>query len=232
MATNTSRVKLRQPQRGNAGDPNDPVNVTIDWNAAADILDDGIGAPSYTSSSHSANPYDGKIEAETDTGLLAVWDATAVAWIKYAIDGAHGNKGNALQNVDSANFTSASGESGPFLSITFTSELSARYWYEVFLYLEQSAGTVPANCTLRARFAAGASVTTAGTQIGSDWKADLVGAINQEIDFHKIFEFVPNVAGNCTVGIFLVVNSAGDTVHVEADANSNLCMAEVRDVGV
>lgn len=232
MATNTSRVKLRQPQRGNAGDPNDPVNVTIDWNNNADVMDDGIGAPSYTSATHSATPFDGKCEYETDTGLLAVWDASAVSWIKYAVDGSQGNKGTNTVGVDSADFTSASGESGPLLPVTFTSEVGVRYWYEFYLYLEQSAGSVPANCTLRVRFAAGASVTTAGTQIGSDFKADLVAALNQEIDFDKIYEFVPNVAGNVTVGVFLVVNSAGDTVHMEANNDENQCFSQVRSVGV
>lgn len=234
MATQTSRIKFRRPERGLAGAPNDIVNIDTDWNASADVIDDGVGAPSYTSGTHSSNPYDGKIEYETDTSLLAVWDANGNQWRRYPSDtsAARGRVGSTTRVADTADQTSGSGEMGPHMSVTFTAESDRRYWTELFFYLEQVAGVEPANSVYRMRWAAGGAVTTAGTQIGSDSLANCTDTPGRENDFHKIFEFVPGINGTVTVGFFLLVTSGGgDSVHVEANAAENTCYMYVEDVG-
>lgn len=236
MATQSSRVKFRKPERGAGGAPNDPVNIVIDWNQSMDRADDGVGWPNYTSSTHTSGSslYDGKCEYETDTGLLAVWDANASTWRKYPIDGfAKGRVGSTSRSSDTASQTSASGEQGPHMSITFTAESDRRYWVEYFVYLEQDAGTEPANCAIRMRFASGGAVTTAGTLIGAESLANITDTPGREADFHKIYEFVPAINGTVTVGLFVIVTSAGgDSVHVEANGTNNLCTMIVRDMGV
>jgi len=234
VSSQTSRLKLRRPERGLAGSANDPVNIIIDWNAAADVLDDGVGAPNYTSGTHSANPYDGKIEYETDTKLLAIWDKVGNQWRRYPTDASssRGMMGRTTRAADTADFTSASGETGPHMSVTISAEADRRYWVEVFFYLEQVLGVEPANCTYRIRYAAGGAVTTAGTQIGSDSLANCTDTPGRENDFHKIFTVAPGINGNVTFGLFLTVTSGGaDSVHIEANAAENLCTLTVDDKG-
>lgn len=233
MAGQTPRVKLRLPGRGAGVDSNDPVNIVLDWNNSMDTLDDAVGFPGYTSTTHSLNPFDGKCEYETDTDLLAVWDASTLKWIKYPGDNqSMGLRGSGTVSAASAGFTTASGEQPTGLQASFTCVASRRYWVEWFTYVEQSAGTSPSSSALRLRYAAGASVTTAGTLIGGETVANTTHGVAKEDDFHKIYEVVPNINGQVTIGLFIIVTSAGDTVKINGNASHLQGYMSIKDVGI
>lgn len=225
MAQNTTRLGLRK-----AG-YTDPESVVPDINNNLDKIDDSVNANIFTSSTRPLNAYDGRLIYETDTRLIAIFTNSA-GWAYIGGDAyARGKKAVITSDVDSATTTN-NVEIGPYISVTFTSELARRYWVEVAYCLSFTGGSgAGINGLPRVRWAAGNTVTTGGTQLGSDAIANLVYNAGTSQDFWNQFEFVPNVAGNITIGLFL--NTTSTTKNIFFDqATDRSAFLLTRDVGL
>jgi hypothetical protein len=224
MSSNTSRLILRK------ADYTDPESVIPDINNNWDKIDDAINANVFTSSTRPANPYEGRLIYETDTKLLAIF--ISGAWTYVGGDGyARGKRAVITSDVNSAT-TINNVEIGPYISITFTSEINRRYWIETVYSSGWTSGGTGNSVTVqpRVRWAAGNSVTTGGTQLGSDAIANTVTGVNTTQDFFQQFEVVPNINGNVTVGLFLTTPSTTKNVaFMQSTDRSAFLLA--RDVG-
>lgn len=102
-------------------------------------------------------------------------------------------------------------------SLTWTAVAGLRYRYEVSgVWFGNNVGD---QLGLRVRYAAGASVTSAGTQAGGDTAYDITSAL----------KYVPlplnrwtpsNLSGQYTIGLFLRRTSGAGTVSIEAAATN------------
>lgn len=221
----TSRMGLRKPVA------TDTVNVVLDINGNLDIIDDSLGLSPYPSSGRPANPYPGKLIQVTDTGQIEGW--TGSAWTAFGGGGAIGKMGSANMTADSASYTSASGEVGPHMSVTFTADAARRYWVESMIFLALSSGSTRAVTNFKVRRAAGAAVTTAGTQIGSSAPYTAFRGPNGATCYRKIHEIAPGISGQVTVGTFLqVVTGGGVPVTIKGNSAEFKNTLIVRDVGV
>jgi hypothetical protein len=234
MATNTSRVKLRRPQKGVSGDPNDPINVLLDWNAALDEIDDGVGMPDYTSTTHSNDPFEGKIEFETDTGLYAIWDAFKNDWITFPGESqAKGFMGEVFRTSFAPLLAVADNEVLQPLTLTWTAEAGRRYWVEFIAYVIPTAGTPPFAVVPRIRGAVGASVTIAGSQLGGDYNLNMTHGLSKTEHTHRLYEWLPGVNGQVTVGLTLQVANGGATARAQLHGDAeHVNWLMVRDVGI
>lgn len=222
MPSFTSRLKLRKP------DYTDPESVITDINNNFDIIDSVVNANFYTSSTRPVG-FAGRLIYETDTKLLALY--TDGAWTYVGGDAyARGKRAIITSDVNSAT-TINSVEIGPYISITFTAEAARRYWIETAYNISwTSGGGTSVTAVPRVRWAAGVSVSTAGTQLGTDPICNAVYGQNNPQDFWQQFEFIPNINGNVTVGLFLFTTSTTKNVcfHQATDRSAILL---ARDVG-
>lgn len=222
MAVNTSRISLRKPGY------TDPEFVIPDINNNWDKIDAFINANTFTSSTRPLDTYDGRLIYETDTKLVAIF-LTGSGWGYIGGDGyARGKRAVITSDVNSGTTTIA--EIGPFISVTFTAEAGRRYWVETAFCLDFTGAPVTASYRPRIRWAAGASVTTAGTQLGSDIISNTVYGPGFPQDYWHQFEFVPNINGNVSVGLFLAGIDSARTIFF-AQAVDRSAMLFVRDVG-
>jgi len=236
MATTTDRAKMRRPQKGVAGDPNDTVQVALDWNTSMDVIDLGMGMPSVTSSSHTVTPYDGQMEYETDTDMISVWDDALNKWVLFPGD--RQSRGRIAENTlqaSTASQATAAGEQGPHYTLAFTAMVGRRYTVEVFGYVESTAGTMPNHNTVRVRVNNSATPpTTASAQLDGDYIVNNVRGLLKPQYFHTTYTWVPNVNGTVTIGVFLEVTSGGDSAHFKAGnaASGYMHWIGVKDVGI
>lgn len=225
MAINTARLGLRKPGY------TDPESVIPDVNNNLDKIDAIVNANVFTSSTRPLNPHSGRLIYESDTKLVAIFTNSS-GWTYIGGDAyARGKKAVITSDVDSATTTN-NVETGPYISVTFTSELARRYWVEVAYALSFTGGTgAGINGLPRVRWAAGNTVTTGGTQLGSDAISNAVYTANTPQDFWNQFEFIPNVAGNITIGLFL--NTTSTTKNIFFDqATDRSAFLLARDVGL
>lgn len=222
MAQNTSRIGLRKPGY------TDPESVIPDINNNWDKIDAFINANTFTSSTRPPAPHDGRLIYETDTKLVAIF-LTGSGWSYIGGDGfARGKR--AVVTSDANSGTTTTPEIGPYISVTFTAETNRRYWVETAFDLDFTGAPVTATYRPRIRWAAGASVTTAGTQLGSDLISNTVYGPGFPQDYWHQYEFVPNVNGNISVGLFLAGIDAARTIFFSAQVDRSSVLF-VRDVG-
>lgn len=223
MAINTPRLGLRKTSY------TDPENVVTDINNNWDKVDTAINANTFTSSTRPLGAHEGRLIYETDTKLVAIF--TGGGWSYVGGDGfARGKRAVITSDVDSAS-TINNVEIGPFISITFTAEQLRRYWVETVYCIAFTGGSGAGISGLpRIRWAAGGTVTTAGTQLGSDAIANLVYSPGASQDFWNQFEFVPNINGSVTVGLFLSTTSTTKNVFFD-QATDRSAFLLARDVG-
>lgn len=232
MATLTTRLKLRQPERGALGAPNDPVNVLTDYNASLDSIDSKVNCFVCTSANRPVTPFQGQFIFETDTGDVRNWSGTSWDWVSNE-SSPKGIRQIGVSSVDSANVTGVA-EGAKRCEAVFTAESTRRYWVEGYFYLiEDAASASPCSCSIRLRWAAGGAVTTAGAQIGSDKFAHLIKANNTGHDFYKIWEIAPGILpdGQVAIAMFLVVSTATKLARF-AGAAARVNRLIVRDVGI
>lgn len=223
MAINTPRLGLRKPGF------TDPEQVITDVNNNLDKIDAAVNANVFTSSTRPANPHDGKLIYETDTKLIAIWSKNLGRWDYIGGDGyARGKRAVVTSDVNSSLTTNT--EIGPYISITFTVETARRYWIETAFCIGFSGSGSGISGRPRVRWTAGATVTTAGTQLGSDVIDNYVYGAGSTQDFWHQFEVVPNLNGNITVGLFLTgVDAVKQVFFAQATDRSAFLLA--RDVG-
>lgn len=205
MSSFTSRLGLRKP------DLTDVVNVQTDVNNNFLAIDNAVNLFPCTISSRPATPYVGKLILLIDLQKIQVW--TGSGWEDVGVSaspGIAGRVGFATLTADTALQTSGSGETGPHMSITFTADSAKRYWIE-YLVGAATDGTGGSRVDIRGRLrrAAGASVTTAGTLIGTESFLFAMRGTNGAIFYKRTYEIGPGVSGQTTVGLFTIVAGSG-----------------------
>lgn len=225
MAINTTKLGLRKPGF------TDPEAVVTDVNNNLDKIDAAVNANIFTSSTRPAAPHDGKLIYETDTKLVAIWSKNLGRWDYLGGDGyARGKRAVITSDVNSSTTTN-NVEIGPYISITFTAETARRYWIETAYNINFTGGSgAGVNSVPRVRWASGATVTTAGTQLGSDAISNVQYLSGGTQDFWNQFEVVPNLNGNVTVGLFLTTTSTTKNVFF-SQATDRSAFLLARDVG-
>lgn len=201
MANETVKLKLRQPQ------PADPVSVDNDVSNNMDIVDKYINYNVCTSSTRPNPPVAGMKIFETDTGSLLVY--TGAAW-KYLNPGGGGSpifpKGKVAYNTYTSNLTTnipSAEPASPQLSQTFTSEINRYYWAEMFYNIQHTTGAaagVRVYCNVRV--ASGATVTSAGTQLGKTARSSNNWGLNAIITSYRMWEYLAPSTGTKTLGWF------------------------------
>lgn len=231
MGTSTTRLALYKPSM------EDPVNVDTDLNENFLKIEKYIAFSECTSLTRPAEPWEGLKIYETDTGLLYIY--ALGAWVVFVdlppiVSAGGGRKAFVKVTTSSAAITGTETNAG--LNATFVSELGRRYWVEVTFRM---ASSLQQSLQANMRWAAGTTVTTSGTALnGSRLIAGQIALENTGGPsgtalawYYGLFEFLPNVAGNVTVGLFLIgdfITSVNRSCTGTAEtANSIL----VRDVG-
>ena len=223
MASNTARMGFRKVTY------TDPESVVPDVDNNLQIIDDAINANLFTSSSRPVNPHVGRLIYETDTKLIAIYLGSPVGWEYVGGDGfARGKKALVQSDVDSATTTTV--EIGPYISVTFTAEVNRRYWVETIFNTSFTGAGNGATAQPRVRWAVGGTVTTAGTQLGSDVIDNMVYGANNAQDFFHQFELVPNINGSITVGLFIFGTSAAKNYFFDQSTDRSAFLI-ARDVG-
>lgn len=208
----------------------DPINVDQQLSNNFAIIDKYIGFYQCTSSTRPA-PYEGLKIYEIDTQLLYIY-ALGV-WTLFVdtppVSSSGGRK--AFTKVSTNLTTIANIEVSAGLNATFVSELNRRYWVELSVFI-----TCPnyASTQWYMRWASGGTVTTGGTSINGTryFNAAMTQrglSTDNEAYIYAIFEFVPNIAGNVTVGLFGLSGNASHTVSRMGSVNTSKLI--VRDVG-
>lgn len=231
MGTYTTKLALYKP------DLDDPVNIDTDLNENFLKIEKYIAFSECTSLTRPAEPWEGLKIYETDTGLLYIY--VLGAWVVFVdlppiVSAGGGRKAFVKVTTSSAAINNIETSAG--LNATFVSELGRRYWVEItFRMTANTQQLLQANM----RWAAGTTVTTSGTALNGS--RPITGQIALENTggpsgsglawYYGLFEFLPNVAGNVTVGLFLIGNPVVSVMRncdgTPATANSIL----VRDVG-
>lgn len=225
MATSTTRLGLRKPANP------DVVNVVSDVNANMDKIDSSVNLFPCTSATKPALPFTGQLILLTDAQVVQCW--TGTQWVTIGGSGALGKMGLANITADSTLQNNASGETGPHMSITFTADASRRYWVETLVGVTtDGTGGARSEGVERVRRAAGASVTTAGTQIGSDCPLTALRGPNGAKWSKRIYEIAPGISGQTTVGMFIIVPFDTDLMRIRATGAEFKGTMVVRDVGV
>lgn len=228
MAINSPRLGLRVPGF------TDPENVVTDINNNLDKIDNAVNANTLTSSTRPISPYHGRMIYETDTKLVAIFIAgtgPGSGWNYIGGDGyARGKRAVITSDVNSTG-TLSNVEIGPFISITFTAEANRRYWVESAYGISFSGGSgAGSSAQVRTRAVAGGTVTTAAPQLGSDAIANACYNAGTTQDFWQQFEYVPNINGNVTVGLFISTASATKTIKFDQNTDRSAFLL-ARDVG-
>lgn len=223
MADYTARLKLRMPVDA------DPASLENDVWYNLDKIDENINARSVVNPGARPTPYDGQILLEDDTFNLSVFSSSWKAWANQKF--ARGFIGRAEMTAIGS-VISTTTEAGPFMSFTFTADADRIYWVETHFWVSKEAGPdIGIQLQPRLRWAAGASVTTAGTQIGGNFGAT---SPNNEIaepqNFHRIYEWTPAVSAQVTVGLFAFNPSTNNTGRLRANSTNRRGQLLVRDV--
>jgi hypothetical protein len=231
MGLLTSRMSLFKATRGNPSD--DIISVTADFDNNFTAIDNTINAGPYTSTARPTNPYQGQLIYETDTGYVRIWDGTT--WtIRGYKNQSLGWKQETLMVADGANQTSGNNEVMTPLTATFTSELGRRYWVETICWFNLVSGSAHSQLTQQIRWKAGGTVSITDTQVlpqvTHSCGIDGTGATNSR-SLAGLWEFVPNIAGQVTVGLSYTVITASRTVSLLGTGARESYLL-VRDVGI
>lgn len=227
MATFTSRLGLRKPELS------DVVNVQTDFNNNFLNIDNSVNLFPCTISSRPANPYVGKLILLIDLQKIQVW--TGSSWEDVGVSASQGIAGRigfTTITADTALQSSGSGETGPHMSITFTADTAKRYWIE---YLVDTAtdGTGGSRVDIRGKLrrAAGASVTTAGTLIGTETFLFAMRGTSGAIFYKRTYEIGPGVSGQTTVGLFTQVTGSG-SARIRATSTQHNGLMYIREMAL
>lgn len=219
MAKYTPRLVLRKPEGF------DVVNVVIDVDNPMQKIDDNINASIWTSLTRPPAPYNGQIIYESDTSnILVYYNGT---WNLFGNN--NFPKGKVGQQVFSGN--SAVRTNGSFLdlSVTFNCQTGRRYLVEVYNVLQDQAASRPGrDFTASLRWAAGNAVAITDTLIGNAYTHHVVLV---QSGCYKFAEFIPNVAGNVTVGLFSTSASVNNWVQGGTVPANEKSYMYVRDWG-
>lgn len=235
MATETTKLLLRQATKGDGSDSDDFVNVVSDVNANMDVIDQNINLRVATSGNRPSVPFAGMLIYESDTDNVYVWNSSAADWQLIGSDNTPwGRQARTTSTTDGTALTSVSAET-LYISASFTAESDRRCWVEIGAHVQCSvlSGT-SASGLVRVRYAAGAAVTTAGTQIGNDVIANMVdGALTANSPrVYSMYELPLGLSGQHTVGLFFAYSgTAGDTILFDG-ATDKVNFITIRDVGV
>lgn len=213
MSTSTSRMQLTKPDTGDS-----MASGATQLSANYDTIDSIAGAATFTSGTRPAGAttrWTGRVIFESDTNNYVYWNGSA--WIYL------GNKDKARQLVGNdsqlgAVTVSASTES-LIKSYTFTATQNRRYRFTTFNFCEFVSNT---NSTgeFRWRWAAGSSVTTAGTQFYSN-SIRVNSTTNTGRSFMDSAELDYTAATQqITVGLFLNNGSATDSFGTGGSSDS------------
>lgn len=233
MATYTTILSLRKPERTGA---DDTVDVQTDVNDNMDIIDLNINLRIATSAGRPATPFTGQLVYETDTTNIMLWNGSS--WQNYGSNNsAQGKKGKTESVAVGTTLTSASAET-LYISVTFAAKSDRNYWIETTGHIECTATTAaPGQAQVRTRWAAGGSVANTDTLFGSaSTNVECVrgtGSANGQ-RFYNLYELpaaTHATTGNITVGLFLRVPNANDSMRFSGSATTP-CSILVRDVGV
>lgn len=232
MSTTTTRLSLVKPAAS------DRVNVTSHISNNFSTLDTRINAFVCTSATHPATPYEGMLIYETDTNLIKVYTLAPIMnpsspdWLAIGNNSwSKGYKGQSTITANSAN-TSGTTELDTGIEVQFTAEADRRYMVELNTYGFMSTDDATAGGALGVlyRWASGAGVTTAGTELNT---RDFITITtnNLERQIHGWRQWIPAVSGTVTVGIFLV-GAASHVFRLNGNATNNRGTLTVRDIGV
>lgn len=223
MADYTANYQFRKPGYG------DPVNVENDVDSNMDKIDKFINAAVGA-------PID---VATAPNGQLFINNSDRIFNIK--IDGILiplspvirpvGRVGTVTSTTSpSANIFAT--ETVLALSVTFNALAGKRYIYSMAANLQYNSGSPvdqDATGTLRFRWAAGASITTSSTLLGSI-ASNVPGVLGGERTITKFIEFFPNTSAQVTIGTTLQA-TASKGIRMNASSPNKICQAYVRDYG-
>lgn len=191
----------------------DPADVPTDMLELATDLDTRL-IPRFASSAARdaaiTAPIEGQLNYRSDTDRLERY--TGSAWVPVG-----GGVYVSHEEVTTGVVNSASTTEVLVKSMTFTAVVGVRYRYEVAgVYF----GTVAADqLGLRVRYAAGATVTSAGTLAGGDSAVDIATA--SRYFTLALARWLPSgLTGQYTVGLFIRRTGGTGTVSVEATATN------------
>ncbi len=226
MSTTTTRIGLTKP------DPSDPMSIG-DLVLANNYreLDEAVGATrAYTSGTRptGSDRWVGRVIWESDTNNFLWWDGAN--WLYW---------GNNLSGRDVyaassglSTTTIAAGTEALHQSVTFDAVNSRRYQFLMSDYYEY--GNVDANFLIRVRWAAGSSVTTAGTLLYTSTGRNNSSGLVTGKNFYDAIEFqFSGSTGQITVGWFVVNQGAADLFvgHTQTGSEEVAGTMVLRDYG-
>lgn len=229
MANYTTPLNLRKPTR-TAGD-NNVVDVELDVNGNMSLLDDNMVLYLATSGSRPSSPFQGMMIYETDTTNIMLWDGTE--W--ESLGNNNSGKGRVAyvsSTTSGTTLTSASAET-LYISVSFSRDTDRKYLVETGFYTECTATTAPpGGAQARVRYAAGASVTTAGTLLGSFTVFNPLGTGTANAEhFYSAFEIPGGGSGTHTVGLFMGGVGVNDSMRFSGAASARTNWLSIRDSG-
>jgi hypothetical protein len=228
VGTTTSKLLLYKP------DLEDVVNAEQDISNNFLTIDKYIGFYVCTSLTR-PDPYEGLKIYEEDTGLLYIY--ALGLWTIFVdvppVSVSGGRKALVKSTTDGNQLTTT--QASGTLTATFASETNRRYWVEIAFLMSQT-GANAAEGKWFLKWAAGNSVTTAGTSITGTRHVCVTateGAEGGPLGWcYGIFEFIPNISGNVTVGLFGASASSDYTVYRYVESpDYSVSRMIVRDVG-
>lgn len=155
MSTFTTRLQLEKPATS------DQMNVgDLVLSANYKLVDDNANAPSFTSGTRPGTPYTGRIIFETDTSNERFYNGTKWAY--------WGNTSSARDKMwndyDSTGLLNVGATELLHRSVTFNAVQNRRYRVDWCTYGKKTTAVL-GRYVAHIRWAAGATVTNAGTQI-------------------------------------------------------------------
>lgn len=220
MSTLTSRLALTKP----AGTDSMATGGSV-LSTNYDIIDAAVGTPHYTSATRPASPWVGRVIWETDTGNYRFWDGA-----KWAYWGNSAKAGIREVGTNGLGSLSVTAET-QLEAATFSAVQNRRYRIEYCLYGEHTTNVNGAYRT-RLRWAAGATVTTAGTLIREQYvKCNSSGATGMQVMDVAELNYTA-ASASITVGLFCMDNAA-DTISIagSVDGTDIIAVWIIRDIG-
>lgn len=194
-----------------------------------DIIDSAVGARTYTSGTRPAgvDVWQGRVIFESDTGNVMMY--SGAAWLYL------GNRDNAREVAGTspgADVSSTTAES-LIASVTFSATLNRRYRIEAVTMGEHAPTATNGGYFIKFRWAAGSSVTSAGTLLRSTYvKCNSSGVTGRGIGDMVELDYTAATA-TITVGLFAVTQD-GAALQFDIGTNGIDCqgLLVVRDWGI
>lgn len=233
MSTYTPKINLRKP------DYTDIVNVTTDVDNNMQNIDDLINCSICTSTTRpdlsQARITDGQLIYETDTGNILM--LLSGQWVLMA-NQKFGKGRKAFVPLSGVSATSGTAEVMSTLTATLNVEAGRKYLVELTYTLQSvtldQAGTIADVVNSgRIRWAAGATVTTAGTQLGQRSDNLFCNQVGNNKTKYWAIEWFPNITGQATIGYSMQGGtSTQGTCKIPANASDLVSAIAIRDWGI